>query len=113
MGIRPRYHYQLLIVHCQIHIFYLSTDNTLREKILSSNSASPTDGPLSTFNRRVHSDSDISATLSNGEIKLFYQDTASLRVQELLYTPTTGWANGSQLLPAAPGSRIATALWKD
>ncbi|PWW75644.1 hypothetical protein C7212DRAFT_364706 [Tuber magnatum] len=96
-----------------IHIFYLSIDNTLREMILSNHSTRPTDGPLSAFNRQAHSGSDISATFSSGEIKPYYQDAASLRVQELLHTPTTGWANGSQLPPAAPGSRIATALWGD
>lgn len=113
MGILSRYHYQLLIIRSQIHMFYLSTDNTLRERILSNNSTGPTDGPLSTFNTRAHSNSHISATFSNGEIKLYYQDAASLRFQELLYTPVTGWTNGSQFPPAASGSRIATALWED
>jgi len=113
MGILSRYHYQLLIIRLQIHIFYLSTENALRERILSNNSTGPTDGPLSTFNTRVHANSHISATFSSGEIKLYYQDAASLRFQELLYTPATGWTNGSQFPPAASGSRIATALWED
>ncbi|RPB04551.1 hypothetical protein L873DRAFT_1786331 [Choiromyces venosus 120613-1] len=96
-----------------IHIFYLSQDNTLREKVLNRNSASPIDGPLSTFNTKVHSDSDISATFSNGEIKLYYQDATSLHIQELICTPTAGWTNGSRLLPAAPGSSIAAAAWNN
>jgi len=97
-----------------IRVYYVGTDNTLKESAYDSGSGWYA-GALNGKNYAVAPYSSVAAVFLGGKTVLrVYAQVANNTIQEYCWNNDgKGWVTGSNLGPALPGSSIAATTWSD